>query len=61
VLTIEWGGATVPNDNIVQSIPAKTGLSLVVADLILRNSLVVTAFAATTNVITIHGYANRIA
>jgi hypothetical protein len=58
VLTIEFGGATVPDQNIVVTIPNKSGLTLVVPGLILQNGLVVTAFAATANVITISGYVN---
>ncbi len=60
VLTIELGGVTVPDDNIVITIPSKTGLTLVVPGLILQNATVVKAFAATTNVIVITGYVNSI-
>ena len=59
-LTIEWGGASAPDDQIKCSIPALSGLQLVVPGLLLQNSLVVTAFASLTNVITIHGFVNRI-
>ena len=61
VLTLEWGGASAPDDNIVLSISSKAGLVLVAPGLLLQNELVLRAFAATTNVITIHGYVNRIA
>lgn len=60
LLTIEFGGTTAPDQNIVLTIPLKTGLVLVVPGLILQNSLVVTAFAAAANVITISGYVNAI-
>ena len=60
VLTIEFGGVTVPDDNIVITIPAKSGLTLVVPGLILQNSTVVKAFAATANVIVITGYVHAI-
>ena len=60
VLTIEFGGASVPDQNIVQTIPYKKGLFLCVPGLILQNGMVVTAFAATTNVITISGFVNSI-
>lgn len=60
VLTIEFGGATVPDQNIVVSIPYKSGLQLVVPGLILQNGMVVKAFAATANVITISGFVNSI-
>lgn len=60
-LTIEFGGATVPDQNIVVTIPTKQGLVLVVPGLILQNSLLVTAFcAAAANVITLSGFVNRI-
>lgn len=58
VLTIEYGGATVPDQNIVVTIPNKAGLTLVVPGLILQNAMVIKAFAATTNVITLMGFVN---
>jgi hypothetical protein len=60
VLTIELGGVSVPDQNIVQTIPFKKGAFLVVPGFILQNGVVVGAFAATTNVITITGFVNRI-
>ena len=60
-LTIQWGGTSTPDDDIKLSIPATSGLTLVVPDMVLRNSLVVAAYAGTTNVITIHGFVNRVA
>jgi len=59
LLTIEFGGATVPDQNIVMTIPYKSGLIPIVPGLILQNSMTVKAFAATTNVITIIGFVNR--
>lgn len=59
-LTIEWGEATAPDGNIEITIPAESGLVLVVPGLLLTNSLVVKAFAASANVVMIHGYVNRI-
>ena len=59
-LTIEWGGVSDPDDLIKLSIPATSGLTLVCPDLVLRNSLIVKAFAGTASVITIHGFANRV-
>lgn len=59
-LTIEYGGATAPDNLIEVTIPAESGLVLVCPGLILGNSLVVTAFAAAANVIMIGGYVNRI-
>lgn len=60
VLTLEFGGTTAPDQNIVLNIPFKAGLVLAVPGLLLQNSLVLTAFAGTANVITINGYVNRI-
>ena len=61
-LTLEWGEATAPNGNIEINIGAEgTGLVLVAPGILLQNSLVVKAFAATANVINIFGYVNRIA
>ena len=59
-LTLEWGEATAPNGNIELTINAEAGLVLLTPGLLLQNSLVVKAFAATANVITIHGFVNRI-
>ena len=62
-LTIEWGSTSSPDDLIEITIPAESGLTLVAPGLVLKGNatpLVVTAFAATTNVVTIHGYVNRI-
>ena len=60
VLTLEWGGATVPDQNIVVTIPFKAGLVPVTPGLILQNGMVVKAFAGTANVITIIGFINAI-
>lgn len=64
LLTIEFGGATAPDQNIVLTIPFKQGLVLVVPGLILAGSgavaLTVKAFAAAANVITLIGYVLRV-
>jgi hypothetical protein len=61
-LTLEWGGVAAPDDHIEINIGAEgTGLILVAPGILLQNSLVVRAFAATANVINIFGYVNRIA
>ena len=60
VLTIEFGGADAPDNNIVVTVPFKSGLVAVVPGLVLTNSLTVKAFAGTTNVVTLSGYINRI-
>ena len=59
-LTIEFGGASSPDDLIEVTIPAEDGLYVVVPGLILTNSLVVTAFCAAANVVMIVGFVNRI-
>lgn len=60
VLTIEWGEATDPDGHIVCGITKNAGLALVVPGLLLQNELAVKAFADEANVVTIHGYVNRI-
>ena len=60
VLTIEFGGADAPDQNIIVTIPFKSGLIPVVPGFILQNGATVKAFAATTNVITITGFVNAI-
>lgn len=62
-LTVEWGGVASPDDHIEYTVPAENGLYLVIPGLILKGNatpLVVRAFAATANVITLTGYVNRI-
>jgi hypothetical protein len=62
-LTIEWGGVASPDDHIEYTVKAENGLYLIVPGLILKGNatpLVVRAFAATANVITLSGYVNRI-
>lgn len=59
-LTIEYGGATAPDQNIKVTLASKSGLSLIVPGLILQNGLTVAAFAGTANVVTISGWVNRI-
>jgi hypothetical protein len=63
-LTIEWGGTSSPDDLIELTIPAESGLTLVAPGLLIKGNatqLLVRAFAATADVVTIHGYVNRIA
>ena len=57
-LTIEFGGASVPDQNIVVTVASKSGLVPIVPGLILQNEMVVKAFASTTNVITLTGFVN---
>jgi len=63
-LTIEWGGVTAPDDSIEVTIPSESGLFLIVPGLLIKGNataLVVRAFAATTNLLTINGFVNVIA
>ena len=63
-LTIEFGGTSSPDDLIEFTVKAESGLYLIVPGLILTgdgsSARTITAFAATTNVINIGGYVNRI-
>lgn len=63
-LTIEWGGVSSPDDLIEFTVPAEDGLYVVVPGLVLQGNataLLVRAFAATANVVSIAGYVNEIA
>lgn len=62
-LTVEWGGVSSPDDHIEYTVPAENGLYLITSGLLIKGNatpLIVRAFAATTNVIVVHGYVNRI-
>lgn len=65
LLTVQWGGTTSPDDSIQVTISAQSGLTLVAPGLTIKGNasaaLIVKAFAAAANVVTIHGYVNRIA
>ena len=65
LLTLQMGGTATPDDDIKVTIPAQSGLVLVAPGLTLTGTgsaaNTIRAYAATTNVITIHGYVNRIA
>lgn len=60
-LTVELGGTTSPDDTIEVTIPAESGLVLVVPGLVLNGGVVIRAFAATADVVLISGFVNRIA
>jgi hypothetical protein len=64
-LTIEYGGTTNPDNRIILPIPSKAGLVIILPGLTLSGTgsagRVVRAFAATTNVVNITGYVNRVA
>ena len=59
-LTLEWGGTTDPDDLIEITLAASPGLTLIVPGLPLDGGVVVRAFAGTADVVTVHGYVNRI-
>ena len=59
-LTIEWGGVAVPDDLIEITIPAESGLVMVIPGILLQNGLILRAFCETANVVMISGYVNRI-
>ena len=59
-LTVQFGGTTDPDDSIEAGIDPESGLFLIVPGLVLSNSKVVRAFAATANVLAVHGYVNRL-
>ena len=62
-LTLEWGGVSSPDDLIEQTITTEAGLVLIAPGLLVKgnsSALIVRAFAATANVITISGYINLI-
>jgi hypothetical protein len=63
-LTVEWGGVSSPDDLIEITLPVEPGLVLIAPGLLIKGNatpLLVRAFAATADVITLHGYVNRIA
>jgi len=58
-LTIEWGGTTAPDDQVEITIPPEGGFTEVIPGHVLNNAREVRAFAATANVIVVHGFVNR--
>lgn len=59
-LTIEFGGVGAPDDLIEQTLAPEGGLTLIVPGLILTNSAVLRAFAASANLVLVAGFVNRI-
>jgi hypothetical protein len=62
-LTIEWGSTTAPDGNIEVTVLPEAGLVTIIPGLLLQGNAsakVVRAFAATANVIVLHGFVNRI-
>jgi hypothetical protein len=64
VLTVQFGGTTAVDNDIKLSIPAASGLTLIVPGLILTGTgsaaNTVYAYAGSADVVTINGYVNRI-
>ena len=58
-LTIEWGGTANPDDQIEVTLPPEGGFTEVVHGHLLQNGAAVRAFAATANVVILHGFVNR--
>ena len=62
-LTVEWGGTSSPSDLIEFTVPAESGLYLIIPGLVIKGNatpLVVRAFCATASVVNIAGFVNRI-
>ena len=62
-LTVEWGSTSSPDDLLEVTVSPESGLILIVPGLVLKGNatpLVVKAFAASANVVTVYGYVNRI-
>jgi hypothetical protein len=61
LLTLLWGGTTEPDNAIKIYIPAQSGRIEICDGMLLQNSLIVKAYAATGSVILIDGFVNNIA
>lgn len=59
IVTVEFGGATAPDFNVVITVPLKSTV-LAIPGVPLTNSVTVKAFAASANVVNMFGYINRI-
>lgn len=59
-LTIEFGGATSPDNLLILPVPCRQGPVLVVPGFPLRNGLVVSAFADETADVMCYGWVNRV-
>ena len=58
-LTVELGGVTAPDDQIIVQIPPNIGPVNVLAGIRLNGAVVVRAFASVASVINMHGNVNR--
>ena len=59
-LTIEWGSTTAPDDNIELVLSPENGLITIIPGMVLQNALLVRAFAAQANVVSLGGFINQI-
>lgn len=59
VLTLEWGAATTA-DQMIVTVPSKSGRYLVVDGKLLQNSLEIKGYGSVTSVLNVDGYVNRI-
>lgn len=60
LLTLEFAGVAVPDNNVKVTVPSQSGLLLVLPGFIMKNTKLLRAFAATANVIAVSGYVNRV-
>jgi len=60
ILTIEFGGASVPDQNIKITLQPNTGLIPILPGLILQNGMIVSAFCDVANKVTLSGFINYI-
>ena len=58
-LTLEFGGTTAVDDNVVVTVAAES-TELVIPGLVIQNGLVIKAFAGTANKISCFGFVNRL-
>jgi len=59
-VTIEFGGTTAVDNQIIVPVPPKVGPVLAVPGFPLRNTLLVKAFADVANEVVAYGYVNRV-
>lgn len=59
-LSILWGSTTEPNDVIRSTIPAQSSRTLLMDGRLLQNNLIIKAYAAVGNWITVDGFINNI-
>lgn len=60
VLTIEFGGVSSPDDQVITTIPAKSGWVEIVPGFPLDKGRAIRAFAASGNVVLVGGYASLV-